>query len=48
MQQRPTGKLSLNEDGNPWNNQAVNCRFRGQNERRAVAGRVPLTDAPLK
>ena len=27
-ERNPTGPIFLNEDGNPWNRQAVNCRFR--------------------
>ena len=35
---RPTGPLFLNEDGQPWNRNAVRCRFRRVREKLGLGG----------
>lgn len=34
MKEHPTGPPFLNADGNPWNRQAINCRFRRKKNRK--------------
>ncbi len=34
IRRHPQGELFRNEDGNPWNRQAVNCRFRRKKNRK--------------